>query len=139
MLCRIVFFIFFSLNKYMTLHYKSELPADIISEFASIIALLYRIEPYPLDSESSRKRIREFFFWYLLLKSSTKIWSSNIRRYLRENSNTRKTGSLNITMQLETQKDCVIYWSSHFIIFVCIYCNTQFCIMSFQNSMYKID
>ena len=49
---------------------------------------------YLLVSESSRKHIWEFFFWYLLLKSSTKIWSSNIRRYLRENYDARKTGAL---------------------------------------------
>ena len=44
--------------------------------------------------ELSQKRIWEFFFWYLLLKSNTKIWSSNVRRYLRKISDTRKTGSL---------------------------------------------
>ena len=43
-------------------------------------------EPYLLVSESSQKHIWEYFFLYLLLKSSTKIWSSNISRYLRENS-----------------------------------------------------
>ena len=32
----------------------------------------------------SEKRIWGFFFWYLLLKSSTKILSWKIRRYLRE-------------------------------------------------------
>ena len=58
--------------------------------------LIYQNEPYLLDSESSKKFIWEFFFWYLLLKSNTKIWSSNIRRYLRENSDTRKTGSLTV-------------------------------------------
>ena len=51
-------------------------------------------EPYLLVSESSQKRIWEFFFWYLVLKSSTKIGSLNIRRYLRENYDTRKTGSM---------------------------------------------
>ena len=32
--------------------------------------------------ELSQRRIWEFFFWYLLLKCSTKIWSLNIRWYL---------------------------------------------------------
>ena len=41
-----------------------------------------------LVSDSSQKRIWEFSFWYLLLKSITKIWSSNIKRYLRDLSET---------------------------------------------------
>ena len=45
---------------------------------------IINIEPYLLVSKLSQKHIREFFFWYLLLKSSTKIWSSNIRSYLWE-------------------------------------------------------
>ena len=36
-----------------------------------------------LFSDSSQKYIWEISFWYLLIKSRTKIWSLNIRRYLR--------------------------------------------------------
>ena len=68
--------------------------ADIITKWLKSIN-----EPYLLVSElsHSQKRSRKFFFWYLLLKYSTKIWSLNVRIYLRENSDTRKTGLNNHT------------------------------------------
>ena len=43
-----------------------------------------------LVSDSSQKCIWEVSFWYLLIKPSTKIWSSNIRGYLIEESETRR-------------------------------------------------
>ena len=64
------------------------------------------IEAYLLVSELSQKRIWEFYFWYLLLKSRTKIQSSNIRKYLKENSDTRKTGSFFYFN--------ILYWSDLF-------------------------
>ena len=59
--------------------------------FTLFLLILSLLGHFFLVSELSQKRIWEFFIWYLLLKSRSKIWSSKIRT-----SDTRKTGSMKI-------------------------------------------
>ena len=49
----------------------------------------------------TQKCFWEFTFWYLLIKYSTKIWYSNIRRYLRHLSETRRFRSMVRTCPIE--------------------------------------
>ena len=61
-----------------------KLKCNKFGEIYVVTLKLTIIEPYILVSETSQRHIKEFWFWYLLPKSSTKIWSLNIRPYLRD-------------------------------------------------------
>ena len=93
-------------------------PVELSESLYWILVLVVSTIPYCALITYSKKSMKcsyyvfdiEIYHTIPIIKSSTKIWSLNIRRYLRENSVTRITGS--ITVKFNLYSSFLFFWNT---------------------------